>query len=90
MKEKESLFMHTTFIALIALVLLTGCGRRGRQGSYNDSTAVVQVPIEQLMLPDTAFASADAVKYVVENTDSVATPLRDLDDRRRVPELQEQ
>ena len=41
----------------------------------------MQVPIEQLMLPDTAFASADAVKYVVENTDSVATPLRDLDDR---------
>ena len=69
------------WLVLTALVLLTGCGRQGRQDGNNDSTAVEQVPIEQLMLPDTMYASADVVKYVVENTDSVDTPLRDLDDR---------
>jgi len=75
------LYGRYLWLALTVLVLLTGCGRQGRQDNNNDSTAVEKVPIEQLMLPDTVYASADVVKYVVENTDSVDTPLRDLDDR---------
>ena len=45
-----------------------------------DSTEQV-IPIEQLFLPDTAYESVKAVTFVVEDEDSVAAPLKDLDDR---------
>lgn len=63
------------------LLVMAGCtGHKTQEAEAVDSTGTV-VPIEQLFLPDTVYASVGQVKYVVEDEDSVATPLKDLDDR---------
>lgn len=71
------------FFASIALaIMLMGCkGGKTPSSDVTDSTATEDVPVEQLFLPDTSYASASVINYVIEDEDSVAAPLKDLDDR---------
>ena len=75
MITKKLLLLPFTFIFI-------ACGG-GKSGNVNenDSTEVEKATIEQLMLPDTSYASVEAVKFVVENVDSLPHPLKDFDDR---------
>ena len=76
--------MKTSMIAVLtfSLAALACTGRKTPAAEQTpDSTAERPIPFEQLILPDTSFASAAVVKYVVEDEDSVAHPLRDFDDR---------
>ncbi|MBR3304072.1 MAG: PQQ-binding-like beta-propeller repeat protein [Bacteroidales bacterium] len=68
---------------LAAALLLTSCsGHSGESPVVNaDSLKVEQVPYQQLFLPDTAYSSAAAVYYVIENKDSADHTLKDLTDR---------
>jgi hypothetical protein len=69
--------------ALMAMtIMLMGCtGGKTPASDLTDSTATEDVPVEQLFLPDTSYASASAISFVIEDEDSVAAPLKDLDDR---------
>ena len=72
------------YLLLLAVPAFVACGNMGRQnqGVAADSTATEEaIPLEQLFLPDTCYASADVVKYVVEQEDSMDAPLLDIDDR---------
>lgn len=75
--------MRQNVVVVAVLLLLAGCtGRKAPVAGEADSTQTEpEVPVEQLFLPDTAYASAEVVEYVVEDEDSVAAPLKDLDDR---------
>ena len=68
---------------LVAItVVLVGCqGRKADQQGQSADSADVEQSMEQLMLPDTSYASVEAVKYVVEDVDSLPHPLHDFDDR---------
>ena len=70
-------------VMVTAVAIMTACTGRGTGNtSDTDSTVIeTEIPIEQLFLPDTAYASVEVVKFVVEDEDSVAAPLKDLDDR---------
>ena len=72
--------MNRLFLS-VAVLLVVGCtGRTAKENEQSDSVAV-ELSMEELMLPDTSYASVEAVKYVVENTDSLAHPMKDFDDR---------
>jgi len=61
---------------------LAACGGRTTDSGQQAADSVnVEMTMEELMLPDTSYASVEAVKYVVENADSAAHPLKDFDDR---------
>lgn len=61
---------------------LAACGGRTTDSGQQAADSVdVEMTMEKLMLPDTSYASVEAVKYVVENADSMAHPLKDFDDR---------
>ena len=70
-------------IVVASLLLLAGCtGKKTPVAETNDSTETEEeIPVEQLFLPDTAYASVGKIQYVVEDEDSTAAPLKDLDDR---------
>ena len=70
-------------LALLTVLAITACTGRGTGNiSETDSTTTEpEIPIEQLFLPDTSYTSVEVVKYVIEDEDSVAAPLKDLDDR---------
>ena len=67
-----------SFVLTFAIVACGGGRTTSSEEPVTDST---DIPIEQLMLPDTSYASVEAVKYVVENTDSLPHPLKDFNDR---------
>lgn len=72
------------YLSLLAVAALVACGNMGKQPqeAAADSTAMDEaIPLEQLFLPDTCYASAEVVKYVVEQEDSLEAPLHDIDDR---------
>ena len=70
-------------IVVASLLLLAGCtGKKTPVAETNDSTETEEeIPVEQLFLPDTAYASVGKIQYVIEDEDSTAAPLKDLDDR---------
>ena len=70
-------------LALLTVLTIIACTGRGTGNiSDVDSTMTEEVvPIEKLFLPDTSYVSVSAISFVVEDEDSVATPLKDLDDR---------
>jgi outer membrane protein assembly factor BamB len=82
-EPEERTAMRQNVVVVAVLLLLAGCtGRKAPVAGEADSTQTEpEVPVEQLFLPDTAYASAEVVEYVVEDEDSVAAPLKDLDDR---------
>lgn len=68
------------------LLLMTACTGKGVQTVFSvdasDSDSVVVAPtLEELTLPDTMYASAAVVDYVVEADDSMFHFLMDYDDR---------
>ena len=66
---------------VVGLQILVGCtGKTSSVSKTNDSTET-EIPIEQLFLPDTAYVSVGKLQYVVEEEDSMANPMKDLDDR---------
>lgn len=75
--------VKTYAYSVLALLLLTACTGRKTQGNVAQDSVKVEkpVPLEEQFLPDTMYASANVVQYVVEQEDSLAHPLRDLDDR---------
>ena len=68
----------SSFVLAFAVMACGGGRTTSNEEPVADST---DIPIEQLMLPDTSYASVEAVKYVVENTDSLPHPLKDFNDR---------
>ena len=65
--------------------LLIACSGQKKEGAPADADSIgmaeVHVPtMAELTLPDTVFESASALKYVVENVDSIPRPLHDYDD----------
>ena len=70
-------------VMVTAVAIMTACTGRGTGNTSDTDSTVIEpeIPIEQLFLPDTAYASVEVVKFVVEDEDSVAAPLKDLDDR---------
>ncbi len=70
-------------VMVTAVAIMTACTGRGTGNTSDTDSTVIEpeIPIEQLFLPDTAYASMEVVKFVVEDEDSVAAPLKDLDDR---------
>lgn len=68
---------------MLAIITMIACTGRGVKTASDSDSIIVeeQISVEQLFLPDTANASAEAVKYIVENEDSMPSPLKDLDDR---------
>ena len=76
MRRKNKLLL------MAAALLLTGCaGRTTNNGEQPADSVATELTMAELMLPDTSYASAEAVKYIVENEDSLAHPLKDFDDR---------
>ncbi len=75
--------MSKGIILILLASALTACGggRSGGNGEQADSTELSIVSSQLSPLPDTSYASVEAVKYVVEDADSVAAPLKDFDDR---------
>ena len=74
------------FVTLLSVFLLLSfsCKRGSGEGDVNNQnsdTLEKAVPLEQLFLPDTAYASAQKVVYVVEKTDTLAHFLKDVEDR---------
>ena len=75
------------WLLLPCTLFLIACGG-GRNGNGNGNENETlryengkgEATMEQLVLPDTCYASAEAVKYVVENTDSLPHPLKDFND----------
>lgn len=76
--------MRFTYILALSLAALTmaGCGSKNRQatpqsGTDADSVAVdsVEADVAPAFLPDTAYASVDELKYVVEVVDSSIDPI---------------
>jgi outer membrane protein assembly factor BamB len=70
-------------VMVTAVAIMTACTGRGTGNTSDTDSTVIEpeIPIEQLFLPDTAYASVEVVKFVVEDEDSVTAPLKDLDDR---------
>lgn len=70
-------------VMVTAVAIMTTCTGRGTGNTSDTDSTVIEpeIPIEQLFLPDTAYASVEVVKFVVEDEDSVTAPLKDLDDR---------
>ena len=68
---------------IVAVSTLACCGRKTPGGEAAPDSAKVEqtVPLEQLFLPDTCYASVKEVQYVVEQTDSIDYPLLYLEDR---------
>ena len=68
-------------VMVTAVAIMTACTGRGTGNTSDTDSTVIEpeIPIEQLFLPDTAYASVEVVKFVVEDEDSVAAPLKDLD-----------
>ena len=68
-------------------VLMAACGGKKAQqqeGQVSDDSLAVEshVPtMEELMLPDTAYASVAALDFKVVNDDSVEHPMQDFNDR---------
>ena len=76
----------TFIIALLGGCLLTACGGKKaetQKGEETDSTAVAmhEPTMEELMLPDTCYASVAAMDYRIIHEDSAEHPLKDFDDR---------
>ena len=74
------------FVTLLSVFLLLSfsCKRGSGEGDANNQnidTLEKVIPLEQLFLPDTAYASAQKVVYVVEKTDTLAHFLKDVEDR---------
>lgn len=65
----------------VAVAACNGQHARPTAEEPTDSIAAEDtVPLEQQFLPDTAYASAEALTYEIENADSLPAPLTDLDD----------
>ena len=63
-------------------LLLGGCGSRNTaQEEPPVADTLEQVPIEKLFLPDTSYASAQKVYFIVEQGDTLTYYLKDLEDR---------
>mgnify|MGYP002624351043 CR=1 FL=1 len=82
----ENKMKLTHFLGDVLLLAVTvGCtgGKTGTEDEETDSLSADTVPTEEPLryLPDTAYASAEAVTFTVEDEDSVEHPLRDFDDR---------
>lgn len=73
--------MNKLWLVAITIVLVGCQGRKADQQGQSADSADVEQSMEQLMLPDTSYASVEAVKYVVEDVDSLPHPLHDFDDR---------
>ena len=72
------------FVFIMASLLIA-CSGQKKEGAPADADSIgmaeVHVPtMAELTLPDTVFESASALKYVVENVDSIPRPLHDYDD----------
>lgn len=82
-KEASTMMRKGVWYAFTALaMMLTGCtGGKTPASDLMDSTVTEEVPVEQLFLPDTSYASVAAISFVIEDEDSVEAPLKDLDDR---------
>ena len=76
--------MKTVEILIGVAAIVAGCSSGARQQSQTvvvDSIAAPQEPtLEELTLPDTAYASAENLKYVVEHSDTLPAPLDSYDD----------
>ena len=78
----KRLYMTTKKLLLLpfTLVLIACGGGKNGNGNINENENG-EVTLEQLMLPDTCYASVEDVKFVVEDADSLPHPLKDFDDR---------
>lgn len=73
--------------AVVGLLLVTSCKEKKEKASADATYAQEQsepvkvVPLEEQFLPDTTYASVEALTFTVEHNDSTPAPLKDLDDR---------
>ena len=80
----KRLYMTTKKLLLLpfTLVLIACGGGKNGNGNINENeNENGEVTLEQLMLPDTCYASVEDVKFVVEDADSLPHLLKDFDDR---------
>ena len=82
----ENKMKQTHILGLVLLlVVAAGCtgGKTQTEGKEADSLAADTVPTEETLqyLPDTAYASAEAITFIIEEEDSLEHPLLDFDDR---------
>lgn len=79
----ERTAIYILFLSVLLVISCTGKGQIGTSEVEQDSDTVVvaYVPtIEELMLPDTAYTSAAALNFVVDEADTLPHPLQYLDD----------
>lgn len=75
--------IYTLFSGLLLTMACTGNGKAGASDAEQDSDSIAPaktLSMEELMLPDTAYASVSAVTYVVEEDDTMPHPLQYFDD----------
>lgn len=65
-------------VVFLTLSFLSGC--KGKSSS-KDQAAAKDTVYTDLFLPDTTYASAEAIQYKIDQADSLDHPLTDLDDR---------
>ena len=86
MKNYFFIAIKRAFYAVLSFVLILTCSCKGTSGNGGESPAPADtlekvVPLEELFLPDTSYASAGKVVFVVEKSDSLDHFLKDVDDR---------
>ena len=77
-------YLLTVFFFSAMTTVLAGCPKGGGNTGENPAgadTLEKVVPIEELFLPDTAYASVQKVHFVVEQEDTLDYSFKDLDDR---------
>ena len=81
------MWMRRDCILVLLGVLMAACGGKKAQqqeGQVSDDSLAVEAHVptmEELMLPDTAYASVAALDFKVVNDDSVEHPMQDFNDR---------
>ena len=84
MKNKFFVAIKTAAVSVSALmIVMVSCKSGNGEDVDNNAVDTLEkvIPLEDLFLPDTAYASAQKVVYEVEKTDTLPHFLKDVDDR---------
>ena len=84
MKNKFFVAIKTAAVSVSALmIVMVSCKSGNGEDVDNNAADTLEkvIPLEDLFLPDTAYASVQKVVYEVEKTDTLPHFLKDVDDR---------
>ena len=84
MKNKFFVAIKTAAVSVSALMIVMVSCKSGNGEDVDNNAADTlekEIPLEDLFLPDTAYASVQKVVYEVEKTDTLPHFLKDVEDR---------